>query len=219
MQRFPRIMSLRTDGLPANGLTMADGRLRHDSGSADTVSNRANKRPRGLHYLLVHLPYENKLGLCLIAKYLLHTYIAEVTHICVTSINESQISLRFAPRPVLSRYRHIERSALNDHTVTLYHTKSNISHRCVTSVPETQIYSILFCGQPFCDTGHFETNAPNDSKWSWTLQGQMYPIYVLPLSSSPKFHSIWLYDQPFSSYSHFETSARNDPKRILNSTR
>ncbi len=35
-------------------------------------------------------------------------------------------------------------------------------------------------------------------KWSWTLQGQMYPIYVLLVSLSPNFHqSDSLYDQLF----------------------
>ncbi len=34
-------------------------------------------------------------------------------------------------------------------------------------------------------TGHFEKGAPNDSKWSWTIQGQMYPICI---TSVPEHH-------------------------------
>ncbi len=35
----------------------------------------------------------------------------------------------------------------------------------------------------------------NDRKWPWTLQGQMYPIYVLLVPLSLKFHTVLLYDQ------------------------
>ena len=31
-------------------------------------------------------------------------------------------------------------------------------------------------------------------KWHWTLQGQMYPIYMSPVSLIPKFQSVTLYD-------------------------
>ncbi len=44
----------------------------------------------------------------------------------------------------------------------------------------------------FQHTGHFETSAPYDPKWPWTLQGQRYPTYVLLVSMNPKFHSVSL---------------------------
>ncbi len=38
----------------------------------------------------------------------------------------------------------------------------------------------------------FETSAPNDLKWPWTLKGQRYPMYVMlvPVPLSPKFQSV-----------------------------
>ncbi len=30
-------------------------------------------------------------------------------------------------------------------------------------------------------TGHFETSAPNDTKWPWTLPGQTYPMILDPI--------------------------------------
>ncbi len=53
-------------------------------------------------------------------------------------------------------------------------------------------------------------------KWHWILQGQMYPIYVLLVPTSPKFHCVALYNQPFSRYKPLETNALNDPKMTLN---
>ena len=41
-----------------------------------------------------------------------------------------------------------------------------------------KFYSISLYETHFWVIGHFETSAPNDPKWPWTLQGQMYPIYV-----------------------------------------
>ena len=38
-------------------------------------------------------------------------------------------------------------------------------------VPKFQ--PVLFTTSRFRDTGHFETSAPNDSKWAWTRQGQL----------------------------------------------
>ena len=47
----------------------------------------------------------------------------------------------------------------------------------------------------------------------------MYPIYVLPVSTSPKFHSVSLYDNPFWSYRPFwEKSAPKSPQMTFNTT-
>ncbi len=55
----------------------------------------------------------------------------------------------------------------------------------------------------FWDVGHFEKYTEYDPKWPWTLQGHMYPRYVLLVSTSPTFHSFLLYNQPFSGYRPF----------------
>ena len=53
------------------------------------------------------------------------------------------------------------------------------------------------------------------TKWPWTLQSQMHPIYVLLVSLNPKFHSVLLYHHRFRDTGHFETSTLNDPKNEL----
>ena len=58
------------------------------------------------------------------------------------------------------------------------------------------------------------------SKWPKNLQGQVYPIYVLLVSKSPKFISFAL--RPASCCSvagHFEKGASNYPKMTLNPTK
>ncbi len=51
--------------------------------------------------------------------------------------------------------------------------------------------------EPF---GKFETTAPNDSKWTWTLLGQRHTAYVILMFLNPKFHSTSVYGQLFLGY-------------------
>ncbi len=52
-------------------------------------------------------------------------------------------------------------------------------------------------------------------KWPQTLQGQVYPIYVLPVYTSPKFDSVSLYDEPFSKYRPFWEKCTDYPQNDL----
>ena len=52
-------------------------------------------------------------------------------------------------------------------------------------------------------------------KWPQTLKSQMYLLYVLPVSTSPKFYSISLYDEPFSSYRPFWEKSTEWPQHDL----
>ncbi len=136
---------------------------------------------------------------------------SNIPHICITSIPGSQISLGFALRPAVFEIRSFWDKCTewpqSDGEpckvkyipfVLLVHTRvPNFSPFCSTT-------------SRFWDTGNFETMHRITPKWPWTLQGQVYPIYVLPVSLSPKFQSTLLCDQPFSRSGHFETIAPND---------
>ena len=56
-------------------------------------------------------------------------------------------------------------------------------------------------------------------KCPWTLQGHVWPIYMLLVYTSPKFHSISLYDQPFSRYRPFWDKCSEWPQIDLDNTR
>ncbi len=114
--------------------------------------------------------------------------------------------------------------------MTLNHTPSNVPHIYVTSNHESKISlrsALRPDFSPFHSAAsllriicHFETSAPNDPKWHWALQGQLYLIYVSLVSPIPKFQSVLLYKQPFLSYRPFwQKSALIDPKMTLNPTR
>ncbi len=51
--------------------------------------------------------------------------------------------------------------------------------------------------------------------WLWSLQGQMYPIYLLLLSTSLQFQSVSLYEHRFRDTGHFKTSAPKTPEMTL----
>ncbi len=72
--------------------------------------------------------------------------------------------------------------------------------KCVT-IPIFQ--SVSLYQKPLSRYSHFKTNAPNDPKMTLNLQGQMYPIHALLVSTSTKFQSLSLYNQPFSRYRPF----------------
>ncbi len=79
--------------------------------------------------------------------------------------------------------------------------------------------SFSLCGKPFSSYMPFETNSLNDTKWPSTLQGQMYPIYVLVVSPSPEFHFVLLYDYLFSRDMQFWDKCTECPQMTLNPTR
>ena len=82
-------------------------------------------------------------------------------------------------------------------------------YQCPWALTFTPFHSTTRCFQV---TVHFETKAPNDPKWSWTLQGHRYPIYVLVVSLHPNCPFIFLYEQPFFE-AILRQSAPNKPKR------
>ncbi len=46
--------------------------------------------------------------------------------------------------------------------------------------------------------GQFDTSAPIDPQWRWTLRGQGYPIYVLLESRHLKVHPLFFWGQSFT---------------------
>ncbi len=136
--------------------------------------------------------------------------------ICVTSVPKSQIS-------VLSLYGshfrvtgHFEKSVLNDPKMTLNTTRLNVWHICVTSIHESHIllsyalWSVIFDIQAFVRKVNRMT-----PKWHWTLQVQIYHIYVSLESTNPKFHSVSLYDQSLFRYRPFWNKCTAWPQNDL----
>ena len=84
-------------------------------------------------------------------------------------------------------------NALNDPQMTLNPTQSNVPHTCVTSIHDFQI-SLRFALRPAIlgIQAIFRQVLQMSQKWSWTLQGQRYPMcywcarvpYFTPLSST-----------------------------------
>ncbi len=65
-------------------------------------------------------------------------------------------------------------------------------------------------------TDHFETNAPNDPKYPWTVIGQRYHIYIR--NNYPRVPNFTPFRSKVSRFpvtGYFETSAPNDPKITL----
>ena len=131
------------------------------------------------------------------------TYVAEVTHICVTNIRESQSSLHFTPRASLFELQAIWGNCTecppNDCE------SSNVKGTSYVLLVSTRpnLSPSHFATSCFRDTGHFETSAPNDSKMNLNTTRLMYLIYVLPVSMGPKFYPVSFYDQPLSRYRPF----------------
>ncbi len=122
--------------------------------------------------------------------------------ICVSSVPESQISLLRQVHQMTPKW---------PGTLQGQMTTSYMCYYC----PRFQI-SVSLYSQPFLNYKPFwKTNALNYPNWAWTLQGQMYPIYVLLVSMSPKFHSILLYDQPFLRYRQFWDKCTEWPQNDL----
>ena len=101
----------------------------------------------------------------------------KVPYICITSIPDSQISLRFALWPGVFEIQAIL-SAPNDSKMTLITTRSYVPHIYATSIHESQI-SLHFAPR----RSIFEIKAMlrqvhrMTSNWPWTLQGQI-SLYV-----------------------------------------
>ncbi len=145
---------------------------------------------------------------------------SNVPHIYITSVPESHILLSFALRPEFSRYMQFWNICTELLHIDLEPYKAKLSYICVTALPESQI-SLHFALPPpvFEIQAIFRQVSRMTLNWPRTLQGRMYLIYVLLVSTSPIFHSFSLYDQPFSSYRLFWQSAPNDHKKTLNTTR
>ncbi len=84
--------------------------------------------------------------------------------------------------------------AMNDNKMTLNITRSksrpNMCHYCLQ-----EFHSVSLYDQPFsADTPLlWQVHRPTP-KWHWTLQGQMYYIWVLLVSFNPKFQSASLHE-------------------------
>ncbi len=95
----------------------------------------------------------------------------------------------------------LEKSAPDDPKVISNPTRAiDVPIYVFTSVPDSQI-SVRFALRPgvFGLQAFWRKVHQITPKWPCTLQGQMFPIYVLlVVSTTPKFHSISLYDPPFS---------------------
>ena len=92
---------------------------------------------------------------------------------------------------------HFQKRAPNDLWPTRGQRYPVAIYMHVLLVPPYQKYNSLLLyyvhGQPPLSSYMlFETSALNGPKWSWTLQGHRYPIYVLLIHLSPKFHPLSL---------------------------
>ena len=107
-----------------------------------------------------------------------------VPHICVTSIPESQISVRLALRPVVLSYMPFWDKCTEWSQMTLNTTRSNVQHICTISVPSSQI---LVCFALWSGVFEFEDilkQVPaNDPK-------MILNITRSNIFSSAKFHSV-----------------------------
>ncbi len=87
---------------------------------------------------------------------------------------------------------------------------------CVTSIHESQISSISLLRPAVVELHailrqvHWMT-----PKSPWILQGQMYPIHALQVSTRPIFHSVSRYDEPFLSYRPFWEKCTKWPQNDL----
>ncbi len=122
----------------------------------------------------------------------LEHYDVKCTHICVTSVPVSQISLHFTLRAVF-KLQAILTQVHSDPKMTWNTTRSKVPNIYIRSwVPKLRSFRSM--ARHFQVPGHFETNAPHDPKTEhykvkrtrspWTLQGQRYTICV-PTSSVP----------------------------------
>ncbi len=140
----------------------------------------------------------------------------KLPYICITSVRDYQILVRFALWPALFEIqaRQVHRMTPNwswilQCQITLYY---------ITTVPECQI-SLRFALWPAV----LELQAilrhvhRITSKLPWTLLGQRYTTYVLLVSPTPKFCFVLLYEQRFPWYSTFYnsplTTMLNAPKK------
>ncbi len=94
---------------------------------------------------------------------------------------------------------------------------SNLESYMVNATPFTSFYVLkvsfeykakLQCvslyDQPGLEiTCHFETGAPNDSKWPWTPSGQMHTTYLVLELQSPILHPFHSTGYPFPRYLQF----------------
>ncbi len=153
-----------------------------------------NKRPKGLGTLLGHLPDRNKLGLCRPNSNVPTTYVAEVTHVCVTGVHESSISLHFTLRPAIFELQaNFETSALNELKMTLNTEGKRYTIYVLLVSPSLKFQSFMLYGQPFSSCKIFWDSVPNDPKMTLNTRRSNVPhIYVLLVSTSPKFHCFTL---------------------------
>ncbi len=142
---------------------------------------------------------------------------SKLPHICVTRLQESHISLRFALRPAIFDIQAILRQWHRTIPKWPSTLQGHMCPICVTSIHESHI-SLRFALRPAV----FEIQAilrqehrmtPN---WSWTLQGQITPYRYNNCPRVPSFTLFRSTSNRFQVTGHFDTSALNDPKMTLN---
>ncbi len=144
--------------------------------------------------------------------YICVTSVLLVSPICVTSVPDSQISVRVILRPVIFEIQAILRPVQNDTKMTLNPTSSNVCTICITSIPGSQI-SLRFAVWQAIFEMHAQAilrRAPNDPKMILnTTRSKVQCIHRTCVTNVPRrdisnimsqFHLIFLYDQLFSRY-------------------
>ncbi len=122
-----------------------------------------------------------------------------VTHICVTSLHEYQILLRFTVRRAILSYRQFCEKCTKWPKMTLNTTSSNVPHVCYLCPWFLNFTPFCYTVSPFWDIGHFDTRAPNDPQiTSNPTRSNVPDICITTLGSQ-----ISLYDQPFLKYKPF----------------
>ena len=88
---------------------------------------------------------------------------------------------------------------------------------CMLQLPPSPKFNSRFSSTAsgFWVTGQFVTSAPNDPKWPWILNGQMYPTRYTCYNYL-RVRNFTLWPAVFYVTGQFETSAPNDPQITLN---
>ncbi len=134
----------------------------------------------------------------------------------MTTTHKSQISLHLATRLVVFQLQAIVRKVHCKMTLNTKRSKVPHIHYNKPEVPNSTLFHST--ANRFWVTGHFETNAPNDPKMTFSSRRPKVP-HILQLPLSLKFHSVSVYGSCVWVTGHFESSAPNDPKIALNTKR
>ncbi len=123
---------------------------------------------------------------------------SNVPHICVTSIHESQMSLRFTLRLAVFEIQGILKivHGMTQHDLEPCKVEFTL-YMCYWYQWVPNVSTFRSTTNRFRDTGNFETSALNDPKITLNPTRSKVAIYVLLMTQSPNFYPTFLYDLRF----------------------